>query len=99
MTNLAGAVFQVNPNPKVLLEDTNLSFKIVGVSEGDGARIVSYPKGWSRHHMVRDVTDLCAKISNQLLNKYNVKSFNFSKIPQSLNIGEEVEVGDIVYDT
>jgi hypothetical protein len=59
--------------------------------------ITEYPDGYQRHHQVKDIHDLLAKISGQLKGRYNLESFEFTQLPSSLAAGQTITVGDIAY--
>jgi len=87
---------------KVLLSGESHEIKILAVDEDNGSIfknvIVEYPDGHKRHHQVRDVSHLLAQVSNQLKNRYNLKSFAFSRAPDELAVDKTIITGDNIHD-
>lgn len=82
--------------PKIILSGPELFVAITGVIEGEGV-VVAYPDGFIRHHQVKTVVELLAKVDGQLRSRYNLTSFAFKSIPADLLQGETIQIGEINY--
>ncbi len=109
-TSTHGVTLPPGSLPRVILSGDSQTVKILAADPENGYGedgkavpsdnlnvITQYPDGYERHHQAKDLHDLLAKISGQLKGRYNLESFEFTALPDSLAAGQSVTVGGIAY--
>lgn len=93
----SGMVLPEGAIEKIKLDGDTLHIAIIGLIPDENTVIVAYPDGYTRHHQAKTVIALLQKIEGQLRGRYNLTSFAFTSIPESLSTGTTITLGDINY--
>jgi len=80
--------------PVASLEDGGHSLAIVQKDAYEGGHYIyiRFPDDFRKTFQVKKVTELAASISNILRARYGVKSLQFVKINEDMNVGDTIDI-------
>lgn len=100
MSFVPNGVASVSPGKIAPLNLKDFDLKITNYQDGDGMVVVHilYPDG-SEHVCQADkgIDDVIGKITQDLKGTFAAQSFEFSKVPSELKIGETFTIKDATY--
>ena len=99
--DIKGLVLPPRTTALVVITDESISCELTELMMDGDMQIasVTYPDGFTKSHQADDVADLLTKVTGTLRARYGVREFNFSAVPEKLEKGVIISMGDVKYDT